>query len=238
MKVLGFAYNIFVFTVIFFIATSISAFAICTKDTDCKGDRICDDGKCVNPTSSQSNQNGNSASITGEFPGSDGDKNRHETKFDLINSEYGRGVDKFVFGMSTDEINNQLQLQFRSANFSSLPIAGEYKTAEVRYFWQNIKNFPQFPNHELFTTCDSGSSYVCFLFDKNGLFRISLRLMNDCKVRKEVVRQVAEIYGLEMKAESFRHQNGDVIFYGANGNDLSQLEWVRRGSPKYSGQDW
>ena len=30
-----------------------AANAVCTKDTDCKGDRICDEGKCVNPGSPQ-----------------------------------------------------------------------------------------------------------------------------------------------------------------------------------------
>ncbi|HZP65754.1 MAG TPA: hypothetical protein VFB32_05545 [Rudaea sp.] len=36
------------------VALCANARADCTKDTDCKGDRVCENGRCVNPYSSSS----------------------------------------------------------------------------------------------------------------------------------------------------------------------------------------
>jgi hypothetical protein len=50
-----------------------SALADCTKDTDCKGDRVCDEGKCVAPSAEKTKPAEKASASAADFRGDDGE---------------------------------------------------------------------------------------------------------------------------------------------------------------------
>ena len=160
----------------------------------------------------------------------------------IVDARYARGFGPYEFGMSPEAVNAHLPRSYGSAHWAGLPVAGEYKVTEVRYFWQTLNNFSGLPFEDIYGDCIAGSSYLTFLFDESGLFRLSLRLMSDCQIRNEVLRRVAESVGAPIKPIDggflFRLQGRETVFTGVAGHDVASLEWTRDGAPKHEGQSW
>jgi hypothetical protein len=170
-----------------------------------------------------------------------------------LDTIYANGVGKYRFGASPEEINRALPTPFGTVEWDALQPAGEYKSAEVRYFWVPLSQFvgnagEGLPYGQLYTQCDSSKtsqSNVVFLFTRTGgLFRVSLRFYPDCANGSEVVRQVASQYGLALKQDGqssiFEWVGKRVVFAGVADVSLPRvpaLEWVARDAPKFAGQD-
>lgn len=96
-----------------------------------------------------------------------------------------RGIGPYRFGMTPDQVNAQLPVHFLSASWTSLPIASEFGSTEVRYFWLPLPKFGCPSSGAIcqtlatFAPCwTASSSYVVFLFtQRDGLIRISTRLI-------------------------------------------------------------
>ncbi|MBP2231210.1 hypothetical protein J2847_004522 [Azospirillum agricola] len=111
------------------------------------------------------------------------------------------GIGPFHLGMSAAQVNRKLGTPFVTVQSASLPIAGEYKNNEVRYFWKYfsedtvvasmILKIPKGP-------CLSPQSYLTFLFLDDSLFRISFRLYrkDGCSDYRSVVENLrSKIFG-------------------------------------------
>ena len=114
--------------------------------------------------------------------------------------ELGSGIGGFSFGMTPQQVNALLPHPF--GDVAALPVAGEFKTADVRYFWVNTAQFPppdahasSFEPMRIFQSCwESHNSYVTFLFTGNGLFRISTRFFWDCPNQITLGKDFAALY--------------------------------------------
>ena len=90
-------------------------------------------------------------------------------------------------------MNVQLPIRFKQVEWSSLPVAREYKNDDIRYFWVHISNFLNVRYYNIFSrivsiyplsrlpSCISEPSYIVFLFKQRYLFHISLRAIADRK---------------------------------------------------------
>lgn len=127
--------------------------------------------------------------------------------------ELGTGLGPFHFGMTPDQINRLLPHPFGSV--TSLPVASEFKSAEVRYFWVYTAQFPPpdapntpFEALRAFQGCWGGhNSYVTFLFAQNQLIRISTRFFWDCPDRQIEAEGFADSYSIP-KGDG----NGNIAF--------------------------
>ncbi|MGX7689534.1 caspase family protein [Flectobacillus roseus] len=151
----------------------------------------------------------------------------------------------FRFGYRSAKFGTPPTQLFNNLEWSALPLADEYKTAEVRYLWGKftepwVKDL--LPEATTLSRCFNSSSYICFLFDKKGLFRISLRCMPDCIDRVNVLNDIAQKYGLNIqhrKADShFLKETDNVVFFGRSDDTGTTIEIRRKQAPKYEGQDW
>jgi hypothetical protein len=151
---------------------------------------------------------------------------------------------KFKFGMSPDDVNKLLPIPYDTLYLeaTSLPTAGEYAPTEVRYLWRKLSEFQTLPYAGLYLGCATGNSYVAFLFDQTGLFRVSLRLIDDCPTRRTVVTKLADQFNQRLvSARSRRYfatNMADGLFVGVESDSETSLEWVREGSPKFTDQPW
>lgn len=120
-----------------------------------------------------------------------------------LDEYFSSGVGPFKFGMTPWQVLSHLPRPLGNVSWSSLPVAGEFKSAEVRYFWVNVSTFPlpSSPDSALeafrsWSSCWKGQSYITFLFLEGKLFRISLRLLSDCGEREALLRSFADEFGL------------------------------------------
>jgi hypothetical protein len=157
--------------------------------------------------------------------------------------EFGNGIGPFHFGMSPDKVNSILPRSFGDVSWANLPVAGEYKGADVRYFWVTLAEFPTTgPGTSLyealaaFHACWSGQSYITFEFVKQQLVHLSVRLLPDCTRHNELLQQFAKGFSIF----SF-NANGPVAFQvslntisvaGYTGNDVSSLDVYLTDSPQ------
>lgn len=81
-----------------------------------------------------------------------------------------------VFGMKPEEVNARLPSPVAGINWTVLPPAAEF-IAEVRYFWARLDGLSGLRGD--ITACTGRNSYVVFLFQPRGLFRLSFRLVPD-----------------------------------------------------------
>jgi hypothetical protein len=81
-----------------------------------------------------------------------------------------------AFGMSPTEVNARLPDPYPGLVWSDLPLANEYP-GEVRYFGVPFDRAG--PLRMDPTGCTGGTSYLVFLFTRQGLFRLSYRLIAD-----------------------------------------------------------
>jgi hypothetical protein len=136
-------------------------------------------------------------------------------------------------------------------DWASLLVAGEYRNAEVRYFFLPLVDFPKLPRYGLRSRCVSTSSYLTFMFHQNRLFRLSLRFVNDagCANHRDLFQEFADLYGIDaarQNAFTLRgkkvtlhvgnyprdHYPWDASLYG------TLVEFAKTGAPSYAGQPW
>lgn len=116
--------------------------------------------------------------------------------------ELGTGLGHFHFGMTPEEVNRLLPRPFGSV--TSLPVASEFKSADVRYFWAYTAEFPEpdasnspFEALRTFQVCWSArNSYVVFLFTQGKLVRLSARFFWDCPDREVDAYTFADNYSI------------------------------------------
>jgi hypothetical protein len=81
-----------------------------------------------------------------------------------------------AFGMAPGEVNERLPNPARGIGWSAMPAAAEFQD-DVRYFWIRFEDARDLRVGA--TGCAGADSYIVFLFQPRGLFRISYRLMPD-----------------------------------------------------------
>jgi Tfp pilus assembly protein PilF len=149
---------------------------------------------------------------------------------------------RFRLGMSPAEVNAALNWPFTSVAWKDLPVAGEYKTSEVRYFWRKLDEVSDLPFSEFYAPCSRGDNSLVFLFDQSGgLFRISLRLWGSCS-HEQIVQSLAKTLGTSWTEGGsfrwFRDEGATAILAGVSSNTISSLEWTTKNAPRHEGQPW
>ena len=81
-----------------------------------------------------------------------------------------------VFGTGPGEVNAHMPSPAKGIDWVSLPAAAEFQ-GDVRYFWIRFEDARNLRMGA--TACAGADSYIVFLFQPRGLFRMSYRLMPD-----------------------------------------------------------
>lgn len=81
-----------------------------------------------------------------------------------------------AFGMGPGEVNTHMPNPAKGIAWTALPAATEF-TDDVRYFWIRFRDARDLRMGA--TACAGTDSYIVFLFQPRGLFRISYRLVPD-----------------------------------------------------------
>jgi hypothetical protein len=158
-----------------------------------------------------------------------------------LQNQFGSGLGPVHFGMSPDDVN-AITLQRFTTTWSTLPGAGEFHTAEVRYFLVNLTKLPTtglaavlYQALPSIHSCWNGQSYMTFLFAQQKLIRISVRLLPDCVQRNKLLRDFAEAYSIPNfnPAERVRFQEVlDTATVAGHSDDAStSIEFFLNGSP-------
>lgn len=161
----------------------------------------------------------------------------------LLQSRFGKGLGPYNFGMTPANVNALLPHPFADSTLSSLPIASEYKSSEVRYFWVPLQQFPAGPPNDLlytalseFHACWSGQSYITFLFANSHLVHISVRLYSDCVGRTQVLQQLAVNNSIQdfnsLGPLVFQAKLNGVTVAGYTGAETTSLEIFTNDSPQ------
>jgi hypothetical protein len=111
-----------------------------------------------------------------------------QTATDFVNLTGG-----LAFGMSPDQANARLPDPYAGLSWNGLSTANEYP-GEVRYFGVPIDKAGALRMGV--TACPGAASYLVFLFNGNGLFRVSYRLTADkaCPDTNEAAQQIFAHY--------------------------------------------
>lgn len=124
-------------------------------------------------------------------------------------SDFGILTAGITFGMTAAQVNARLADPYPGLSWNGLPMANEYP-GEVRYL-----GLPMASAGALrmgLTACVGRSSYVVFLFSRNGLFRLSYRLFTDkaCADTSQAAQEIfARIVPIgQIVALSVRYQSG------------------------------
>jgi hypothetical protein len=98
-----------------------------------------------------------------------------------------------AFGMSPEALNARLSEPYAGLSWNTLSPANEYP-AEAWYFGVQMGSVGVLRLD--LTACTGGGSYLVFLFNTNGLFRISYRLAADeiCPDTNEAAQQIFARY--------------------------------------------
>ena len=138
--------------------------------------------------------------------------------------------------MSTTQVNALFAQPFGNVEFSTLPIAREYWTGEVRYFWAPIKNVDDFRNiHDLGASCLNQMDYAVF-FHSNSLFRISYRLYglpeSGCADRRQLFPVLAKRYRIPLlgppKSWRLSWEAGHVSIIGTTVSEGPMLDIIAK----------
>jgi hypothetical protein len=161
-------------------------------------------------------------------------------------NEFGSGIGPFHFGMTPEQVNALLPHPF--ANLASMPVPGEYKTKEVRYFWIYTAQFPPSPDSPAsafvalrpFQSCWGGqNSYFTFLFSQGKLMRISARFYWDCASRIQDASEFAKSYSIPATANGGSGRFLKVLTQTTVdvqlGQDTTSIDIFANGSPQPGG---
>lgn len=161
----------------------------------------------------------------------------------LLQATFGSGIGPFKLGMTPSEVNAHLAQPFGPVVWSTLPVAPEYHTAEVRYFWVLLSQFSEEGEQatfkeplKAFAPCWGGQSYVTFLFSEALLTRISIRLYPDCTKRVALLRQFAQTFGIspfaDNQPDAFQVVLATTTIAGQISRDAVALDVFSNGSPQ------
>jgi hypothetical protein len=116
-----------------------------------------------------------------------------------------------AFGMAPAALNAQLPEPYPKPSWSDLTLANEYP-GEVRLFGVPIGSAGALRMN--LTACTGGRSYVVFLFNANGLLRLSYRLLADktCPDTNEAAQEIFARYVAlgQSVAISIRYRTGNT----------------------------
>jgi hypothetical protein len=156
--------------------------------------------------------------------------------------QFDKGIGPFLFGMSPSKVNSLLPRRFGTVAWANLPVAGEYKTAEVRYLWVPLSEFQKdgpgvalYSALPAFHPCWGGQSYITFQFASQVLVHISVRLLADCASHAELLQTFAAGYAISsfnISAPRFEVELNNVTLIGLNGSDESALDVFLANSPR------
>jgi hypothetical protein len=158
-----------------------------------------------------------------------------------IHGLWSPAYNEYCFGDSPDDINNKLPEQFDTVEWITLPPAYEYKLDEVRYFIIHLTKFEDITKFVPPHTYVSPSSFVCLMFTKKKLFRISVRLIHDDRASnyKTIVESYARAVNTPLLADGMFHYEDERIFYYANEqDDHTVIETIEKGRVIPDGQVW
>ena len=98
-----------------------------------------------------------------------------------------------AFGMSPGDVNTHLLEPYPGLSWNALPMANEYP-GEVRYFGIPFGHAGTLRMNP--TACSGVASYLVFLFNSSGLFRLSYRLAADrtCNDTNEAAQEIFARY--------------------------------------------
>jgi tetratricopeptide (TPR) repeat protein len=157
-----------------------------------------------------------------------------------FNSKYHDGIGPFRFGMTPQEINELLPIPFGKRIASdALPIASEYHTGEVRYFWRYFHQLPPFEFSQAELPCISGKSYVTFMFFQNHLFRISVRYINtpDCQNHNQALEWFTSLFHIPLATirleegrvgQRFQMESRNISAFGMTTSYATLIEFLRK----------
>jgi hypothetical protein len=151
-----------------------------------------------------------------------------EKRLESTREAFAEGVAEFRFGMSPAAVSNLFRDPLPDSFYDNLPVAGEYRTADVRYFWLRlsvIKDAKRVGGYmsimgPLQACMQGGSqSYVTFLFEKGRLFRVSSRFFFDCPDRDERILELFRGLGIQEQLPTTAHRL--TLDFG-----LTKLTWT------------
>ncbi len=106
-------------------------------------------------------------------------------------SDFAAITTGIVFGMGPGEVNAHMPNPAKGISWSALPAAAEFQN-DVRYFWIRFEDARDLRVGA--TSCVGAESYIVFLFQPRGLFRISYRLVPDVACPRPA-GAIAEVFG-------------------------------------------
>ncbi|HZV01887.1 MAG TPA: matrixin family metalloprotease [Planctomycetota bacterium] len=163
---------------------------------------------------------------------------------DGLDDDFGDGWRGFKWGMSPEEANAHLDTKKDGVSWATMPIASEFKTDEVRYFWVRFSDVGEVEEAKVQGNRVGSASYVCFLFRDKKLVRVSLRFQNGLDVRDHRFVLDAFLEKHHGKAVS-THRDERCVFVGKKvvvaarcNEEGTKIELAPRGEAVPEDQDW
>jgi hypothetical protein len=129
-----------------------------------------------------------------------------------LSDTWNPAFNEFQFGDSPEDVNSNIPNPFSSSNWEDLPQAGEFKEDIVKYFWLHLSRFgDEITKFIPPQTTVNEESYVCFLFVKQKLFNISIRLFYDHKHRN--YDEIVEAYAKAVNTPVIETEDGKTFYY-------------------------
>lgn len=148
---------------------------------------------------------------------------------------------EFCFGDSPWDVDKKLPKKFNITSYDTLPIADEYQLDRVKYFFIYINKFKDITKFIPSDNYISPSSYICFLFAKEKLFRISIRLIHDERAEnyKNIVQSYARAVNTPLLTDGMFHYEDERIFYfSSEQDDHTLIETIEKGHVIPDGHFW
>lgn len=149
--------------------------------------------------------------------------------------------DEFCFGDSPDDVNKKLPEPYEDVEWDRLPIAYEYHLDQVRYFMVALNTYDDLrkfvPPHYYVAP----GSFICLMFFKKRLFRISLRLLHDHRAQnyRDLVRLYARAVNTPIQSDGMFHHEDERIFYFSREDDEhTAIETIEKGNVIPDGNVW
>jgi hypothetical protein len=137
-----------------------------------------------------------------------------------LEEDFGDGFDILKFGLTPEEIVPSHKERFK---WELLPVAGEYKRAEVRYLIWDMAGFPATKTFGH----PSAQSYICALFKEGRLFCVSLRFMDDYDVPDHtfILKNFLAKYNLEkIGSQTYLYQENHLLVIAERGSGYTVIE--------------
>ncbi|CAF0908308.1 unnamed protein product [Adineta steineri] len=148
---------------------------------------------------------------------------------------------EYCFGDSPDDVNDKLPVPFSTVEWITLAIAYEYKLDEVRYFFVRLDAFDELTKFVPPHMYVSPSSFVCFMFTKKKLFRISIRLLHDDRALnyRDIIESYARAVNTPLLSNKmFHYEDERIFYYSSEQDDHTVIETIEKGRVFPDGQMW